>query len=233
MTNDMKPPPRLLDDPAVAPDVQEGLAELAAQQLPFDSAAGLSALHSALSGTQLGATTSSAATTLSTGTLVAGGVALLVIGAGMFAWLSPDTKTTPAAPPSTPALPPATQPVEHAPALEHAPSVAVPELAAPVAPEQRAMRSAPAESPLDREVAQMVRAKALLEDDPRAALGLLSRLEREHPRGALSEERAGLRVLALWKAGQVERAKTERELFFGRYPSSPMRERLAQLSEAP
>jgi hypothetical protein len=186
-----------------------------------------------LSGSQLGAhlgtTTSSAASTVSTGTLVAGGVALLVIGAGMFAWLSPNAQPKPAAPPSTPAIPAATQPVEDTPAPEPAPIVAAPEVAAPAAPEQRATR----ESPLEREVAQMVRAKALVDDDPRAALGLLSRLEREHPRGALSEERAGLRVLALWKAGEVERAKTERELFLSRYPSSPMRERLAQLSEAP
>lgn len=231
--SNMKPPPRLLDDPAVAPEVQEGLSQLVAQQLPFDTAAGLSSLHGALSSSQLGSATSGAATTLSTGTLVAGGVALLLIGAGMFAWLSPSAKTKPAVAPSTPALPPATQPIEDPPALAPAPDVAIPDLPRPAAPEQRAARSAPPESPLDREVAQMVRAKALLEDDPRAALSVLARLEREHPRGALSEERAGLRVLALWKAGEVERAKTERQAFYARYPSSPMRERLAQLNEGP
>lgn len=228
----MKPPPRLLDDPAVAPDVQEGLSQLAAQQLPFDTAAGLSSLQSALSSSQLGAAASSAATSLSTGTIVAGSVALLLVGAGMFAWLSPGAKTKPPAEPSAPPSPSVAQPAEDVTAVEPTPSVAMPEVDNP-APEPRATRGTPTESPLDREVAQMVRAKTLVEDDPRAALGLLARLEREHPRGALSEERAGLRVLALWKAGEVERAKAERQAFVARYPSSPMRERLAQLDEVP
>ena len=45
---DMKPPPRLMDDPAVAPELQEGLSEIAATQLPFDTAAGLSSFQEVL-----------------------------------------------------------------------------------------------------------------------------------------------------------------------------------------
>jgi hypothetical protein len=225
--SNMKPPPRLMDDPAVAPELQEGLSELATTQLPFDTAAGFSAFQEALGSAANAAPAIGGA--VSAGTLVAGSVVLMLAGAGMYAWLAPSTKPTRAAEP-TPVV---------APAVPVAPAVAAPE---PVAPEpelapgpglvKEEARAAAGPTPLDREVAAMVRAKALVESKPRAALALLQRLEREHPRGTLSEEREGLRLLALFAAGEHETALSERASFLARYPQSPMRERLMQL-EAP
>lgn len=223
----MRPPPRLLDDPAAAPELQEGLSEIAATQLPFDTAAGLSSFQAAMGAAAHAAPAVGGA--MSTGTLVAGSVVLMLAGAGVYAWLSPSPKPPRRAEPA-----PAVAPVAPA-----APSVAAPEAAlsvpepAPVLePVKEAAPGAISPTPLDREVAAMVKAKALVESKPRAALALLQRLEREHPRGALSEERAGLRVLALWASGEHDSALGERATFLARYPQSPMRERLMQL-EAP
>lgn len=221
--SNMKPPPRLMDDPAVAPELQEGLSEIAATQLPFDTAAGLSSFQAALGSAANAGPAVGAA--VSTGTLVAGSVVLMLAGAGMYAWLAPSAK---------PARPAELAPMA-APAIPVAPAVAAPEPVQPApAPElvREVARTVPAPTPLDREVAAMVKAKALVESKPRAALALLQRVEREHPRGTLSEERAGLRVLALFAAGEQEAALRERATFLARYPQSPMRERLMQL-EAP
>jgi len=233
----MKPPPRLIDDPAVATDVQDGLAELASSQLPFDTAAGLSALQSALgSSAEIGAAATTVSTGITNSVLVAGGLALMLVSGGMYAWLAPRAKAPAktdavASAPAAPAAPIAAP----APAIEPEPAPMPVSAAKPDAPIKggTATKEAPAPTALDREVALMVQAKALVHDKPRAALGLLQRLEREHPRGALSEERAGLRVLALWAAGERERARAEGEAFLARYPQSPMRERLLQLQDQP
>lgn len=233
MTDELhtKPPPRLVDDPAVAPEVQAGLSELAASQLPFDTTAGLSAFEGALgSAAKLGdaARAGGTGSAVSTGTLVAGSVVLMLAGVGMYAWLAP----------SSPAPRPSQTPPRSAPAELSPPSAAPESQLEAIQPEPlptikgEPQRAAATPTPLDREVAAMVKAKALVESKPRAALALLQRLERQYPRGALSEERAGLRVLALWAAGDREAARTERSAFVARYPQSPMRERLMQL-EAP
>jgi len=227
---DLKPPPRLADDPAIAPDVQEGLAQLASMDLPFDVATGLSSLQNAV-----GTAAAPAGSALSTGALVAGGVALVLAGAGLYAWLAPratkpdmqqQASTAAATPKPTPTLP-------SVPAAVTEPVAPPPIIAKTDASTQDGQRSVERDTPLEREVALIVQAKALVHDKPRAALSLLRRLEREHPRGALTEERAGLRVLALWAAGEVERASAERSAFLDRYPQSPMRERLMQLQDAP
>jgi hypothetical protein len=216
----MKPPPRLMDDPAVAPELQEGLSELAATQLPFDTAAGLSSFQEVLGSAAHAAPAVGSA--ISTSTLVASSVVLMLAGAGMYAWLAPGAKPPRKSEPAPSVAPPA-PPIA---AAEAALPTPVPE------PIKEEARSTVAPTPLDREVAAMVKAKALVESKPRAALTLLQRLEREHPRGTLSEERAGLRVLALWAAGEHDSALAERATFLARYPQSPMRERLLLL-EAP
>lgn len=75
-----------------------------------------------------------------------------------------------------------------------------------------------------REIAQLVRIRALLERDPAAAHRLAERGEREFPRGVLSEERQALQVLALAKSGDWDAATQRARQFFARYPQSPMRE---------
>jgi hypothetical protein len=224
----MNAPPRLLDDPAVAPELQEGLSEIAATQLPFDTAAGLSAFQDALgSAAQLGAAPA-VSTAISTGTLVAGSVVLLLAGAGLYTWLVPSSKAPRQTEPAPSAAPAAPAAPTVAPIAAPEPVVAEPARA----PVREVPREVAVQTPLDREVAAMVKAKALVDSKPRAALALLQRIEREHPRGTLSEERTGLRVLALWAAGEHETALGERATFLARYPQSPMRERLMQL-EAP
>jgi hypothetical protein len=229
MSEPMKPPQRLLEDPSVDGEVQDGLAELAASELPFDGAAGLAALKSALTQEAAAAGAGAAATSAGFGNAawIVGSLAAAVVGGGLYAlWPAAPEARTPERPlpakvaaPQAPALEPAAAPVA-------APqSKALPEREPAAVP-------TPSASPLEREVALTVRAKQLVDAQPRNALALLRKLDREHPGGALAEERAGLRVLALFRAGERARAQSERDAFLARYPQSPMRERLAQLDEA-
>jgi hypothetical protein len=75
-----------------------------------------------------------------------------------------------------------------------------------------------------REISQVVRIRALLETNPRAAYRLAQRSEQEFPRGVLSEERQALSVIALSKSGAADAAQRKARAFFSRYPQSPMRE---------
>jgi hypothetical protein len=229
----MKPPQRLLDDASVEAELQEGLAELAASEVPFDGVAGLAALKVALEGAaDAGAAASSvSAAAASITPWIAGSLAVALLGSGLYAfWPEPPRaavveRAQPArveVPAPVPELAPPPVPARVAPAPE--PKVELTP-AASVAPSN-------ASTPIEREVALTVRAKSLIDDNPRAALALLRKLDREHPSGALNEERAGLRVLALWQAGDRARATSERDAFLARYPESPQRERLARLGEA-
>jgi outer membrane protein assembly factor BamD (BamD/ComL family) len=85
-------------------------------------------------------------------------------------------------------------------------------------------RARDAESLSRREIAQLVRLRALIERDPAAAYRLAKRAEREFPRGILAEERQALAIVALARSGAIERARTRAAVFFARYPQSPLRE---------
>jgi hypothetical protein len=89
---------------------------------------------------------------------------------------------------------------------------------------QSAPGPAPSAGSSRREIAQLVRIRALLENDPVAAYRVAQRSEREFPHGGLSEERQALQVLALAKSGNMETAHRKALEFFARYPQSPMRE---------
>jgi type IV secretory pathway VirB10-like protein len=89
---------------------------------------------------------------------------------------------------------------------------------APASSAQPAMRSS------RREIAQLVRIRALLERDPAAAYRLALQSEREFPNGVLSEERQALQVLALAKSGSIDEAQRKANAFFARYPQSPLRD---------
>jgi hypothetical protein len=132
----------------------------------------------------------------------------------------PQTASTPAqpsaaAPVAPPAPPDAAEPVE--------PPVP-PEGAAPPTPESPAAATAPQSSSSRREIAQLVRIRALLAEDPLAAYRLALRSEREFPRGLLTEERQALAIVALAKSGSRDGAVTKARDFFTRYPHSTMRQ---------
>ncbi len=68
---------------------------------------------------------------------------------------------------------------------------------------------------------------ALTRGGAEQALDLLSRCAREFPRGALLEERAALRVLALCAAGKAKLARREAAAFARRHGASPLAPRVA------
>jgi len=74
-----------------------------------------------------------------------------------------------------------------------------------------------------REIAQLVRIRALLQQDPLAAYRLAQRSEREFPRGVLSEERQALAIVALHRTGKRAAAAAQARTFFERFPLTPMR----------
>lgn len=80
-----------------------------------------------------------------------------------------------------------------------------------------------------REIAQLARIKAVLEQDPAAARRLIRAAQREFPAGLLVEEREGLDVIALFALGQQQRARVNAERFIARYPQSALRPKLERL----
>jgi hypothetical protein len=108
------------------------------------------------------------------------------------------------------------------------PEVAQPEAAPPVQV-AASIRTPSTSSGSRREIAQLVRIKALLEHDPAAARRLIRAAQREFPAGLLVEEREGLDVIALFALGQHERARTSAERFIARYPQSALRSKLQRL----
>jgi hypothetical protein len=103
------------------------------------------------------------------------------------------------------------EPAERAvPAATRAPAIAAP--------------AAASSSSSRREISQVVRIRALLETNPRAAYRLAQRSEQEFRHGVLSEERQALSVIALKKSGAADAAERKARAFFSRYPQSPMRE---------
>lgn len=80
-----------------------------------------------------------------------------------------------------------------------------------------------------REIAQLARIKALLEEDPAAARRLIRTAQREFPAGLLVEEREGLDVIALFALEESERARKNAQRFVARYPQSPLRPKLERL----
>ncbi len=86
-----------------------------------------------------------------------------------------------------------------------------------------------------REIAQLVRIRALLERDPARAHRAILASSREFPAGVFAEERAGLDAIALFRSGERQRAKVGATEFIARHPNSPLRPRLEQIlsGEAP
>lgn len=76
----------------------------------------------------------------------------------------------------------------------------------------------------------MERIRAMLHDDPEAALALLESTERAHPGSRLAEERAALRVDGLVFARRIGPARDAAEAFLARYPGSPRAQHIEMLT---
>lgn len=81
-------------------------------------------------------------------------------------------------------------------------------------------------SSFDDELALMQKAQAALgAGNPQGALALLDEGAKRFPNGALSEERVGMRVLALCEIGRSD-ARAQAETFLAAHPSAPMAEHI-------
>lgn len=146
--------------------------------------------------------------------------------------IAPSTVELPSAPPSEIATPQAPQAaLPPGPEAELAPARS-PLLEAELAPRPRVAeaelapspRAARAPSPTDdlaaeRALLEVVRA-AVARDHPDVALDAIRRHERDFPRGELTEEREGLRVIALVRAGHRDEARARADRFRARWPRS-------------
>jgi outer membrane protein assembly factor BamD (BamD/ComL family) len=74
---------------------------------------------------------------------------------------------------------------------------------------------------------------AIQRGDFTAALGKLDEHTRTFPSGALGEEAAAARVVALCGAGRAEEAQTLAKTFLARHPSSPLAPRVRNACGAP
>jgi hypothetical protein len=148
--------------------------------------------------------------------------ALITLGGGAALLARPEpTPPQPMAPESA-AL---TMPADPEPASQpQANPVADAASRAPALSDERLTDSTPVPNSSRREIAQLLRIRALLDRDPAAAHRLAERSQREFPRGILSEERQALAIMALAKTGAQREARDTARSFFARYPQSPMRE---------
>lgn len=155
--------------------------------------------------------------------------ALLALGGAAALVLRPAAREPSPAPVSAPPQPSEVAPppaAEVAPPLPPPPAAEVEPPPAAEAPDEQGSSSR-------REIAQLVRIRALLQQDPQAAYRLAQRSEREFPRGVLREERQALAIVALHRAGKRAAATAQARAFFERFPQSPMRETIeAELDRA-
>ncbi len=163
--------------------------------------------------------------------LAAAGVLGAAGGAAALAWSARRAGTSAQAPPpETAATAPLTARAAPArPANEPSPPaiVAAPSSPAPPATTRAAARRAPGE--LAAETALIASAQAATNRGQAGrALELLDQYERRFGGGALAEEHAAARVLALCSAGRRAAARAEAAQFLARWPRSPQAARVRQ-----
>jgi type IV secretory pathway VirB10-like protein len=252
-------PTRLLEDPTVASTLQSDLASAtAASPVVYQVEAGLVRFQASMGASGAVPATSAATVAASSasggaklwlaagGLAVAGGLALVLFGGGEQPQppaLQPAVavaevdEAKQAAPPAEEvpkveeAVAPAASP-EPVPAVEPEPEVELP-AAKPASKKTRAVEES-ATSAFLREAKKVQQAKKALTSDPAKTLRLLRAVDREFPKGQLMEERAGLRVLALFGTGRADEGKRKAEAYLGRYPKGTLASRVRRaLSEAP
>ncbi|HKU37746.1 MAG TPA: hypothetical protein VJR89_06350 [Polyangiales bacterium] len=210
----MKRPP---EDSALPPELQAELERSRSAGHDYDVLGKLPQLRAALDAAPLMGHTHGASSTFAAGwklTLVSA-----ALGGVMFGAWSVLQRPSPPPPPAA-----RVEQQPSAPAMPEPEAVApLPAAIEPIRPEPAAT-SQPATRSSRREIAQLVRIRALLEQDPEAAYRLAQRSDQEFPRGVLSEERKALQVVALAKRGTPEAAQRKAREFFAAYPQSPMRD---------
>jgi len=112
-----------------------------------------------------------------------------------------------------------------------APSLPAPEVDTPgsAARKPKAARTQPINNgaSLDQEVRLLGRAQhAMKQGDAKRALQLLEQHAAEHPSGVLSQERAGVRAVALCRAGQLSQGRAAAKRFLAQSPDSPLAARI-------
>lgn len=123
----------------------------------------------------------------------------------------------PSTPPAAPRVAPARDAEVEEPSPARAPSVEAPPAEATPAP-RRAARPTLADREEERTLIELARA-ALARGNDDAAMDALARHARRFPRGALAEEREGLRIIALARR-DPERAGAAADRFARRHPES-------------
>lgn len=249
----MKPPPRLLDDALVAPELRRDLNRTASAPSAYDTVAGFAGLQAAIAGSMLPpAVGTEAASAIKTASAGSKGAAAAQTTAGLLGSVSAKVVATVVGTAavvaisvaSWPARPSTTVPAEARDLTLVAPLPAVPgpePLAEPparaaepptaLATEPAATPRAPASQPnaLRREIAQLGRIKAVLDRNPAQAYRLAQAGHREFSRGTLRQEREALAVLALASLHRRAEAESRARAFIARYPESPLRERLERM----
>jgi len=128
----------------------------------------------------------------------------------------------------------------HAPVADRPPA---PEIAAPANPPmaapppplpapsvERGRAAAPAAGTLHDEITLIDRARAALAaGSPAQALSLLERYRARHPHGMLLPEALAMRVEAIDRAGDHDRARALARAFLAQYPNSPLAQRVAHI----
>jgi len=89
-----------------------------------------------------------------------------------------------------------------------------------------------AENTLQREMDELMRAKRALSSDPKLALQLAERGQREFKQSLLSEEREHVLLLALIGVGRVSEAERRAAPYLAKHPDSPFARRVRAALEA-
>jgi hypothetical protein len=165
--------------------------------------------------------------------LAAGGIALVVGGAG---WLLVRGDAPRNQPPEV-ASPVASAPIAEAPAAAPAHEVAraapapSTESAPPAAEPSKPRAEPPARGPSEAELLRQ--AQASVKKDPKRALALIQEHKRRFPNGALSQEREVIAIDALQQLGEHEQVKKRARDFEKRYPDSAHRRKVGAAAEEP
>ncbi|MFM2415846.1 MAG: hypothetical protein RL385_569 [Pseudomonadota bacterium] len=239
----MRPPKRLVEDPAAPAGLRADLTHFQRVTAAYDPTAQLSALRAALKAADSAGAASpggagpsvqsasgltGSAITHGSGWALKGALVALLGGAGLGVVGLRGTSTPAASQPRTSAAQVA--------ASTRAASTPTEAIAAEVTQvaEGNAAGTHNAGAPrvlepaafARTEVALLVQARRQLDGQPAQALQTLRGMGRAFPRGALSEEREALAVLALAKLGQQSAAARAARAFLEAHPESPLRTRL-------
>jgi hypothetical protein len=124
----------------------------------------------------------------------------------------------------------ATAPVPASSVVREEPRPSEEELARAERAKEEARRNA--EDTLQREMEELMRAKRALSSDPKLALQLAERGQREFKQSLLSEEREHVLLLALIGVGRVSEAERRAAPYLAKHPDSPFARRVRAALEA-